>query len=304
MTSATVALGPLTAGCRERLVAHYGPRVAPWLRQVPALLDTAARRWDVALSGYHDAGHASTLAMGIDRTGSPMILKAWFDHDRYAHEVAALRQWEPVNGPVVLADDGPSAVALLAVVGPGPGGAPRPADDVRPVARALARLHRRPLPIGAFPRLDDYLREEVAARIRRRLPDHGELVPPWLAPTQRGIVPEPTGRAAVLLHADLYRENVVFDHRGAPVFVDPLPMIGDPAFDWAFFTVYYDLAADPRPRLRAAAEISGIDQRILLPWCLLLCGDGLLFYRQTGDHRANRIVEVAAALAATGGAGR
>ena len=298
MTAATVSLGSVTAGCRGRLAAHYGPKVEAWLSQVPALLDAAAGRWDVTLSGYHDAGHASVLATGTDHAGLPVILKAWFDRDRYVREVAALRYWEPANGRVVLADDQPSAVALLAVVGPGPGGAPRPEDDVPRVARALARLHRQPLPTDAFPHLDGYLREEVAARICRRMPCHGDDIPLCVTRGRRDAVPEPTGRPAVLLHADLYRENVLFDDRGEPVFVDPLPMIGDPAFDWAFFAVYYDLADDPRPRLRAAAEISRIDQQTLLPWCRIQCLDGLLFYRETGDHRAGRMVEVMTALEA------
>jgi streptomycin 6-kinase len=63
----------------------------------------------------------------------------------------------------------------------------------------------------------------------------------------------------VLLHGDLYRENVLFGHNGRPVFIDPLPMTGDSVFDWAFWIVYYDLARDPSDRLlTAGASVASV----------------------------------------------
>jgi streptomycin 6-kinase len=103
----------------------------------------------------------------------------------------------------------------------------------------------------------------------------------------------------VLLHADLYRENVLFDHNGRPVFIDPLPMTGDPVFDWAFWTVYYDLARDPSHRLLTAARVGGICPTRLLPWCLILCLDGLLYYVETADPRITRMIEVMTVLGNT-----
>lgn len=38
-------------------------------------------------------------------------------------------------------------------------------------------------------------------------------------------------------HSDLYAENVLFTTSGQPVFIDPHPKIGSPAFDWAFWCV-------------------------------------------------------------------
>jgi len=110
----------------------------------------------------------------------------------------------------------------------------------------------------------------------------------------------PADRPLRLLHADLYRENIPFDRSGNPVFIDPLPMMGDPAFDWAFFTVYYDLARDPVRRLELASRYSSIPIVGLLPWCLLLCFDGLLYYHDVGDMREPRMVEVLSAIATEG----
>jgi streptomycin 6-kinase len=94
----------------------------------------------------------------------------------------------------------------------------------------------------------------------------------------------------------LYRENVLFDIDQRPVFIDPLPMVGDPVYDWAFWVVYYDLLSDPLPRLTVAAAVSGIPPEELLPSCLMLCVDGLLYYREGGDRRASRMADVMTAL--------
>jgi seryl-tRNA synthetase len=290
----TAGLGPVTPGCRTRLTAHYGRGVTGWLDQVPGLLSDAARSFGVAPLGYHDNGHASVLALASAPDGGTVMLKAWYDRTRYRHETAALAHWQPVNDQVVRGSDSRRAVACLELAGGLPGGVLRPGDDQRRVAAALARLHSVPLPARRFPELDGYLRR-IWRRIGRRVSRSG-MSRVW-AGLPWGPVPKSAGGRAALLHGDLYRENVPFAGDGHPVFLDPLPMIGDPAFDWAFFTVYYDLASDPGERLALAAEASGIDRGTLLPWCLMLCLDGLLYYRETGDARQVRMTEVTIALA-------
>ena len=94
-----------------------------------------------------------------------------------------------------------------------------------------------------------------------------------------------------MLHADLYRENVPFDDAGLPRLIDPLPMLGDAAFDWAFWTVYYDLGEGTAERLATAARISRIPVTELIPWCRLLALDGLLYYLESGDERAPRMAQ-------------
>ncbi len=90
-----------------------------------------------------------------------------------------------------------------------------------------------------------------------------------------------------VLHADLYRENVAFDMSGNPVLLDPLPMRGNAIFDWAFWSVYYRLGQGTVRRLRLAVQHSGADMALLLQWCLLLSVDGLLYYEETVDLRAD-----------------
>lgn len=295
----TTALGPVSAEGRERLIGHYSGAVVPWLDAVPELLATAAGRWHLELHGYHDAGHASVLATATIADGQVMV-KAWFDPDRYWRETHALKRWHggPVPRLLHAADD--LHVATITLVGNRPGGHPRPPDEQERVATALHSLHADPFSSREdIPALATYLAEEIFPRInRRKRRIHNALTAEWIKAGWAAL-PNPTGEIqapAVLLHADLYKENVPFDEAGQPVFIDPLPMIGDPAFDWAFWVVYYDLTRDPLSRLRLAVTHSGIPADVLRPWCLMLGLDGLLYYDETGDTRMKRMGEVLTAL--------
>lgn len=294
------ALGPVTPGCRQRLTSHYGPAVAEWLQDVPARIEEAGECWKLRFDGYHDAGHASVLAVARNRDDEQVIVKAWFDRDRYRNEVAALRHWEALNGHVVVAQDDELVVALLAMVGPMPGGARQAIGGDHRVAEALARLHALPVSGARFPMLEDYLHSTVEPRVVQRLRRFGSELPGLSLGQAAHARRVPTRNAPAVLHTDLYQENVPFTVDGQPVFLDPLPMLGDPAFDWAFFVVYFDLARDPLARLHIASQASGIDAHALLSWCLPLCLDGLLHYHQVGDGREPRMRGILTALAAEG----
>jgi len=169
------------------------------------------------------------------------------------------------------------------------------------VAVAIKQLHDRGRASSAnrsFPLLADFLGEEVLPRIQRRaqsLDLHGQQgtvndgVQALVSLTERS-------ERRTLLHADLYRENAPFDEMGQPILIDPLPMVGDSAFDWAFWSVYYDLGRQTRERLAAAVHVSGIPASEILPWCRLLALDGYLYYLDTHDPRATRMAETLSLL--------
>jgi streptomycin 6-kinase len=296
-------LGEVSTECRERLITHYGPEISGWLDTVPDLLDQAAGRWKLRLGAYHDAGHASVVATASTLDGRPLLLKAWADPTRFRNEVTALRLWAggPTAAVVEAADD--LATAALEMIAGEPGGGEPPSRELQMVAAALHGVHtigrrrRRPCDL---PRLAIYLDQEIRPRVRRRLEtvDLG----PWHELVNAALpellaLEEDDGRATIL-HTDLYRENVLFDWLGHPRFIDPLPMVGDAAFDWAFWTMYYDLGHGTDARLPTASRIARIPVPVLAPWCRALAVDGLLYYLETADPRASRMADVLAWLSA------
>nr|WP_248296512.1 aminoglycoside phosphotransferase family protein [Streptomyces sp. S1D4-11] len=268
-----------------------------WLDAVPAAISAAGTAWDLAISGFHDAGHASVLATATDRDGTPLIIKAWPDRDRYRREIAALRLWYAGSEPVVRAADDDGAVATLALIGSRPGGAARPPDEQQLVADSLHHVHEmgRTLMPSGFPSTEAYVTEAVAPRIHRRkaATAHGELTDSALT-LLVGLREVP--RRITVLHGDLYRENVPFGRNGRPVLLDPVPMTGDAVFDWAFWIVYYRLGEQVNHRILEALRASGIPISDLLPWCVLLSLDGLLYYEESGDPRLPIMTEVLRSL--------
>lgn len=294
-------LGAVPQGCRERLTAHYGCSVVDWLDHVPEMMNESAAAWGLFPEDYHDAGHASVIATATTSAGAPVALKAWYDHDRFEHETAALKHWQPLNGQVIRSQRDDSALACLELIGGVPAGAPRPNDGDERVATALAAMHRHQAPDHRFPRLDTYVASEIQPRIQKRAAQFGSIAPPYLVDLGlKALNSRRSTGTEVLLHADLYSENVLFTREGTAVFIDPLPMVGDAAFDWAFFVVYHDLDQDPVPRLRLASRASGLANSVLMPWCLMLSVDGLLYYHEVGDARESRMIDVITLLAAGG----
>ncbi|MCK1816344.1 aminoglycoside phosphotransferase family protein [Streptomyces sp. XM4011] len=300
-------LGDVPSGCRERLLAHYGPSVEEWLDAAPRLLAEAARRWNLSLRSYHDAGHASAVALAMAPDGSRVVLKAWVEPIRYRHETAALRVWAggPTANLVHAADD--LSVAALQLVGGQAGGDERPVRQTQAVAAAIHRLHMlgRRTPEPGVPSLAGFLHEVVLPRVHHRM---GILDLDSYEGLARKVRHELADLSEVparttVLHADLYAENVIFDVERRPRLIDPHPVEGDAVFDWAFWSVYYDLERGMADRLATAARISRIPVPEITPWCRALALDGLLYYTEIGDPARPKIAAVLSSLM-TCGAGR
>lgn len=299
----THTLGEVPPGCRQRLLDHYGLSAEAWLRTAPYLLAEAAERWRLSLQGYHDAGHASVIALATALDGTSLVLKSWYEPLRYHHETAALHVWTggPTANVIEAADD--LLVASLELVGGRPGGTARPSCEKQMVAAAIQRLHSlgRKRPPPTLPDLAHFHQKVVVPRIHRRAQDldlgpMGTLVEEACEGLS-GLREEPS--RATVLHADLYRENVVFDEGGHPHLIDPHPLVGDAAFDWAFWTVYYDLERGMADRLATASQLSHIPLPEITPWCWALALDGLLYYTETHDPAKPKIAKVLSSLMAS-----
>ncbi|AKA08811.1 hypothetical protein SAZ_23765 [Streptomyces noursei ZPM] len=298
------SLGSVLPGACDRLLAHYGPAAGKWLDTAPQLLEEAAERWKLTLRGYYDAGHTSVVAVARDIHDTPVLLKAWYESGRYRDEVTALRLWG--SGPTVdvieTADD--LSVALMELVGGRPGGAVRPEREVQMVAAAIQGIHAIGAKQGrpALPRLGDHLQHTVLPRVARRVATLDLGRREWLV---REAIPElhmlrESPSRTTVLHTDLYRENVIFDGRRNARLIDPHPMVGDAVYDWAFWSVYYDLGQATFQRMAVASRISRISVPEISAWCRAVALDGLLYYSEVGDQAQELAADVLVALMASG----
>jgi streptomycin 6-kinase len=93
-----------------------------------------------------------------------------------------------------------------------------------------------------------------------------------------------------MLHSDLYTENVLFDETGFPAFIDPHPKIGSPAFDWAFWCVYYHPMDGSTHRAALCRDRMPALFDEVMAWSVTLAVDGALYYLEAGDPTANAMM--------------
>jgi streptomycin 6-kinase len=256
-----------------------------------------AKQHNIDLDGFHDAGWTSVVAVGRRLDGQAVILKACYDPDRFDQEQAALVHWGGRGACRLLDNDATDRVLLMELIGGAAGGARRPAQDAEQVATALPRLHRVEVQQdNPVPTLVDYYRHTVLPRIQERAKRHGSIVGDHFVrqAVKTGVELCAVRHRPLMLHADLYAENVLFDANGGVVFIDPHPKIGSAAFDWAFWCVYYrqDRQFDTRVKLCRQHVPELTDE--VLAWSLTLAVDGALYFLDTEDSAAEDVCAVLA----------
>ena len=283
-------------GAAARLTEHFGPTVTTWLDQVPDTVDRAARIWNIDLRDFHDAGWTSIISVGADAVGDAVVLKATPDRDRFLRERSALMHWKSAGAVELIAADDEHQVLLLRAVGAVPGGARRPANHEERVAAALARLHHdEALNLTGVPLLTDYYRSEVLVRIERRTRSLDHPIPRAVVEAVTALCVrfgDDAQYATSLLHSDLYAENILFDGTGTPVFIDPLAHVGDMAFDWAFWSIYYTASEGFERRLGLCKTYAPCPIARIAEWSATLAADGALFYIETDDQRASEMLRI------------
>ncbi len=96
----------------------------------------------------------------------------------------------------------------------------------------------------------------------------------------------PPSQPPVLLHGDLQPKNLLEAAGGAVVAIDPLPCVGDPAFDAATWSA---LSPAPEPieaRVEAISRALRCDPAPVARWAALLCA---LEYRPYRTGQAERM---------------
>jgi streptomycin 6-kinase len=257
--------GELVAATSTAFIArHFGDAGRAWLERVPALLETYADRWRLVVGEELRGGLLSRVFAVRRVTGEPAVLKLCGPWDRAEDEIACLAHWNGEASPRLLDADRHAGALLLERIDPGDSATGASATDV---AGVLRRLHA--APFASFRPLGDVARRRVERALAqgRTTPSKVE----WALARIDELEDDPP--TAVLLHGDFDERNLLACARRGLAAIDPLPCVGDPAYDagsWA--------QANGRPgrraRTGAIAEAMGLPVERVRGWCAVVVVHG------------------------------
>jgi streptomycin 6-kinase len=216
------------------IARNFGAHGERWLAALPAQIAELERAWSIEQIAELDiAGECAWIGVVRRHDGSDAILKITVPHVEARHEGDALRAWAGDAAVHLIAGSDDGFALLLERCLPGDTLWGLSAEAGNAIACAVGKRLWRPVPPGApFVRLSD-----VVARWRGQIPAEA----PGLGYSRCMIdaarqlcatlmVDPPAPR---LLHGDLHPGNILAARREPWLAIDPKPVVGDPAYDWA-----------------------------------------------------------------------
>ncbi|WP_017558382.1 aminoglycoside phosphotransferase family protein [Nocardiopsis baichengensis] len=267
---------------RERLLRRFGGGASAWLEELPDLVASLARAWDLKVAGPAPHGRTSVVLHCTRSDGSAAILKVSPDAGMGTSEARVLRLWEGTRRvPRVWAVDEARGAILLEAIGEGRTVAMgKEVPSMREIGGLIADLHAVPVSRRERMELNPLVnRMQFVFDLWERQRAEGpaaDLVPApllhhghaWARALAHGAGEEDS----VPLHGDLHPGNVL---DGGPerglVAVDPRACLGDPAADGIDWVLWRTRSRDEaRTRAATLAEAMGVSQERLLEWCRAL----------------------------------
>lgn len=213
---------------------NFGAAGLQWLAELPTRIATLERAWRLDwLAELETNGACAVIGLVRRHDGRDAILKLGFPHEEARHEASALRAWGGDGAARLLAVSDDGFALLLERCVPGESLWSLNVDAGNAVICDLARRLWRPVGADApFTRLD-----AAVAAWCAQAPDErcaaGYAPEVVKAALQLGGSLCADAPAAVLLHGDLHPGNILSAERVPWLAIDPKPLVGDPAFDWA-----------------------------------------------------------------------
>ncbi|MGL6278382.1 MAG: aminoglycoside phosphotransferase family protein [Gaiella sp.] len=250
-------------GFRAFVARNLGDEGRAWLDRLPLLAAELAARWGLEL-GAELPGGALSCVLGATRDGAPVVLKLAGPWAHPADEALCLAAWAGEGAPLLLEADAERGALLLERVDPG-----ALAVETTPteVAALLRRLQLDAL--DGLPELEDVVRQRLARAVAQgRLPaDRAARAAEALGALQR------PGAASVLLHGDFDERNLLRSRGRGLVAIDPLPCVGDAAYDAAYWA-HANGRPGRRERQSAIAAALALPLERLRQWGVVVAAHG------------------------------
>lgn len=218
----------------RQIARNFGAAGERWLAALPAQIAALARAWDLTwIADVAPIGECAWIGLVRRADGSEAILKISVPHAEARHEGEALRAWAGDGAARLLARSADGFALLLERCAPGDTLWALPVDAGNAVACAVGqRLWRAVDADAPFDRLT-----AMVARWSHELPIEGpgkgysrEMIDAAVLLGRSLVATSPAPR---LLHGDLHPGNILAAQREPWLAIDPKPVVGDPAHDWA-----------------------------------------------------------------------
>lgn len=259
-----ILLPPVPDSLRENLAFVLGAeRAETWLVGAVERARRLVQEWRLTPREVLTGGSFSLCLRCRDEEGAETVLKVPASPEDGAAEIAALRAWSGEGAARVLRTEPESSSMLmnfLGRVGEGDYGLP----DIVDLAE---RLHRGAPEGFVFAEVHDNLDRRVDWARERFAKSGYEHHLDDLRHAEKLVAELATGDGeCVLLHGDLQAKNLIVSD-GELVAVDPMPVVGPPLFDIAFWIAKSDHARPTRTYVDQVGRLRpGIDADVLLRW--------------------------------------
>jgi streptomycin 6-kinase len=231
----------------EHFIArHFGSPGREWLDRLPGIVDRYRLEWHLDVGRFLRGGLMSASMDVQTAEGGPAVLKINGPWTPPRRETLALTLWAGGPTPRLLRADEAGGALLLERIYPGEqfaGGTEE--QDIERVGVLLAALHAPEAPVPAteeLPSLAEVVEEQIAtagAEAAARSVHEAEELQPRLD-TARGMAADLEGSwngRPVLLHGDFENKNILTCTERGLAAIDPLPCLGDPAYDAGYWAV-------------------------------------------------------------------
>lgn len=246
-------------GFRAFVAQMFGDEGRAWIAGLPGTCAALAERWQLELGPELPGGLLSCVREARRADGSAAILKIGAPWRRTRAEIAVLRAWNGNGAALVLEADDQLGALLLERIRPG---THPPSAKAVEVAKVLRALHVPPR--AGLETLGDLARRRIARAVdqRRATEAKAEWALAKLGELERDPPPP------VLLHGDFDERNLLTCARRGLCAIDPLPCVGDPAYDAAYW-VHGNRRPGRRARLDAIVEL-GYDRARTRDWAAIV----------------------------------
>lgn len=257
----------------------FGQEGQQWLSQLPALLDHAARKWDLTLGAPMLLSYNYVTA-ATRADGSPVVLKLGVPNREFTSEMNALHLFNGDGICRLLDADDAHFMFILERLQPGHMLTSLPDDEAAThiAAGVMKHLWRTPPTSEGFIRLSEWFGE--LGKLRPSFGGGTGPFPKKLVERVESLLPElfADPNPPVLLHGDLHHFNILSSERGW-LAIDPKGVIGPAGYEcgplltnpWDDYPERPNAVQIAERRIAILSERLGLERKLIADWALCHC---------------------------------